>query len=85
MEPEVLHYNGKRLRFVRTPRGKVKFYSDDFFNILGTGYPDDLVSGETVILDYEVAMVYANRNEEFSEWLSSQFNDEEQRDIIEGQ
>jgi hypothetical protein len=75
MEPEIIEYKGKRLRFVRTPKGDAKLYSEDIFGILGTSYPEDLVSAEYVIIEPTPAAIYARQsgNDDFADWIDEHF------------
>jgi hypothetical protein len=75
MEPETIDYKGKRVRFVRTPAGDVKLYSEDVFGILGTGFPENLVSAEYVIIEPTPAVIYARQseNDDFADWIEEHF------------
>ena len=75
MDPEIIEYKGKKVRFVRTPKGDAKLYSEDVFHILGTSYPEDLVSAEYVIIEPTPAAIYARQsgNDDFADWIEEHF------------
>jgi hypothetical protein len=85
MDTQTIEYNGKTLRYFRSSSEGVKFHTEDFFNILGTGIPDTLISGEFVTIEYQMAIVYADQhNEDFADWLRAHFQDDEIGSFITG-
>lgn len=73
MQTKSIEYQGKIIKYFHQPHGGVTFYSKDFFNILGMEMPSGVLGVETLFINYQVALIYAERNnEEFADWLKNQ-------------
>lgn len=74
MQIKNAEYQGKDLQYIHHLGGRVRFNTNDFFNILGVNPADYVERGEREFIDYEVALPIAFRiDSEFESGSGSSF------------
>lgn len=85
MEIKKAEYQGKTLQYLHQPDGRVRFNTNDFFDILGVNSDDYIETGEREFIDYEVALPIAYRvDDDFERRLIDIFQDYEIGSFIDG-